>query len=454
MKFQLAIIGSPGSGKTVLTTVLSRYLSSHSDKVYMNPKAGDKYEGNNFMTIPTISYINETLDILHRGEWTISGTAQGTSYDLGYELHIGKNAYEMKLLDSPGEDLQRIWMSYDRTTLSAFQQGLCNYILSSNVVVLVVNLDHFADAPTLIVRGENENVLKETVDNLVKAGVCHHILVCFTAYDKYKAYIDHTYAGNFFQYLESELPMFYRSLGVAGKTVVRDYTEYGKGQKMVRLKCVAVAPVIAQQPAPEINPDRFWKPPVGFDVQNSQHSQGIPQIENWLCECEQSERYWDEIECDIARSKKWLEFLSNIAPSIIGACSGILVWILFWNLLVGIRITSVMLLLSTVFLGAPIGTRIGFKAGTNLLVKNKIRVLIYVLMAKKMDSLIRKMDSLIGKITVKKDEEQETAVPSETLTILPRPPGTGGTSTTSPPPSGMGGTAATSGFEAGSEDFD
>ena len=441
MKFQVAIIGSPGSGKTVLTAVLSRYLSSHSDKVYMNPKAGDKCEGKDFKTIPTISYINETLDVLYRGEWATSGTVQGTSYDLGYELHIGKNVYEMKLLDSPGEDLQRIWMSYDRTALSAFQQGLCNYILSSNAVVLVVNLDHFADAPTLTVKSENENVLKEAVDNLVKAGVCHHILVCFTAYDKYKAYIDHTYAGNFIQYLESELPMFHRSFGVAGKTVVRDYTEYGKGQKMVRLKCIAVAPVIAQQPTPEVNPDRFWKPPVGFGVQNSQHSQGIPQIENWLCECEQSERYWDEIECDIARSKKWLEFLSNIAPTIIGACCGFFVWLLFWDLFVGIRITFVMLLLSSVFLGAPIGAIVGFKAGVNLFVKNQTKVLINALMTKKMDSLIKKMDSFIGKVAMKKGEKQETAVPCETSTALPRPSGTRGT-------------AATSGSEAGSENFD
>ena len=265
MKFQLAIIGSPGSGKTVLTAVLSQYLSSHSDKMYMNPKAGIKYEGRDSKTIPTITYISERLDTLHRGEW-VTGTEQDTSYDLGYALHIGDNAYEMKLLDSPGEDLQSIWMSYDRSELSTFQQDLRNYILSSNVVMLVVNLDHFADAPTQTVRSENENVLKEAVDNLVETGVCHYILVCFTAYDKYKAYFDQAYDGDFVQYLRKELPMFFRSFELARKKILRDYTEYSKGQKKIRFGCVAVAPVIAQQPAPGINPDRAGKPPIGFAI--------------------------------------------------------------------------------------------------------------------------------------------------------------------------------------------
>jgi len=129
-------------------------------------------------------------------------------------------------------------------------------------------------------------------------------------------------------------------------------------------------------------------------------------------------------------------------------------WLLFWNLFVGIRITSVMLLLSSLFLGAPIGARIGFKAGANLLVKNQIKIIINVLLAKKMDSLIKKMDSLIGKIAVKKDKEHETAVPTGTLTTPLCPSGTDGTSTASPRPSETEGTAATSGSEAGSEDFD
>ena len=453
MKFQLAIIGSPGSGKTVLSAVLSRYLSSHFDKAYMNPKAGDKYEGNRSEIIPTISYVNKMLEAFQKGEWA-PASGPGTSYDLGYDLHIGNNAYKMKLLDSPGEDLQKIWMSYDKTLLSPFQQKLFDYVLSSNVVMLVVNLDHFADAPTDIVKSENENVLKESLDHLVEAGVCHYILICFTAYDKYEAYIDQTYDGNFIQYLEKELPMFYRSFKLARKKVVRDYTEYGKGQKMIRLECIAVAPVIAQQPAPEINPERYWKPPIGFDVQNSQHSQGIPQIGNWLCECEQSERDWDEIECGKAGREKWAEFLSKAGPAVIATCCGLLAW-LFLGLFLGICITSIMLWC-------------GYKTQAGLLVKNRIQALTNTLLTKalmtqKIDPLIRKMDSLTGKIAMKEDKEQEPAVPGGTSTAPspssdtggtstapPHPSGTSGTSTAPPRPSSTGGTAATS----GSEDFD
>jgi GTPase SAR1 family protein len=425
MKFQVAIIGSPSSGKTVLTAVLSRYLSGYSDRVYMNPKAAYRYTETGVVEQPTISYVNQILEILHRGEWP-QGTEQGQKFELGFKLYIDGNEYEMKLLDSPGEDLKAVWINYDRTALTPFRRKLFDYILSSNVVVLIVNLDHFADAETLTARGEAENILKEAVDNLTEGGVCHYILVCFTAYDKYKAYIDQTYGGSFINYLRGELPTFYRSCEVAAKTVVRDYSEHGFDSKSITVDCIAVAPVIAQRPASGINPDRMGKPPVGFDVRNKRHSWGIPQIADWLYKCEQSERDWSDVEEKIKGGKKQSEVVSyRIIPIVLGTLSGLLVWFLLSDLILGSSVTSVTLLLSSIFCGSPVG------AGIGLLIGDKLKV------------------SITGKdgFVFKKDRSN-AAEEQEEESITPRPKYTGTTSTAPPRLSGTGGTAATSGSEA------
>ena len=449
MKFQVAIIGSPGSGKTVLTAVLSRYLSGHADRVYMNPKGAYRYTETNVETLSTISYVNGMLDTLHNGKWP-QGTEQNQKFELGFELHISGNTYGMKLLDSPGEDLKAIWTNYDRTALRSFQKKLFDYILSSNVVVLIVNLDHFADATSFTEKGENENVLKEAVDNLVQGGVCHYVLVCFTAYDKYKATIDQTYGGNFINYLREELPMFFRSCQVAGAKVVHDYTEHGYGQKKILLDCIALAPVIEQRPTPGMNPDRFGKPPIGFDIKNPRHSWGIKQIADWLCKCEQWERHWNQVAEKVEGGKETHDFLLyRIAPIVIGAIVGVLSWLVLTGGIAGHTIITVTRLVNSLFWGMPIGAAIGFLVG------DKLKVLVT-----KKDGFLFKKDR------GEKDEQQEEPTTSRptgtggtstassrssgtggTSTPPPRSSGTSGTSTPPPRPSGTGGTAASSGSE-------
>jgi hypothetical protein len=428
MAFQVAIIGSPGSGKTVLTAVLSRYLSGHHDRIYMNPKGACEYIGNDTKQISTFSYISRTMEALHVGNW--AGRTEGANKcELGFELHIDGNVYEMKLLDSAGEDLQKIGQTYDETELNPFQKKLLKYIESSNVVVIIVNLDHFAGAPTQARRDANENVIKEMVDKLVKAKTCHYILVCFTAYDKHKATITQTYGNNNFNgYLRGELPMFYRSCEVATNTVVRDYGDYG--QKRIVVESVPVAPVIEQRPDPKISSDRYGKPPIGFDVRNKQHSQGIPYMADWLYKCEQEERRWSDVEDDIKRGKKWEKILSyRVAPIVIGAACGLLALVLL----------SSTLIVSLIF-GMPIGAGIGFLAG------DKLKVIFT-----KRDGLVFKYirgDEDDYEEYEEQEEEQETPRPKYTggTSTAPRPSGAGGTSS-APRPSRTSGTGATAGEE-------
>ena len=399
----------------------------------MNPKGARKYVGKTSETVPTISLVLEMLDDLHGGQWPRRTEGDNKS-ELGFELCIGGNAYEMKLLDSAGEDLQRIGLEYEKTNLTPFRQELYKYIISSNVVVLIVNLDHFADAPSLKARGENENVLKEIVDNLVQAGMCHYILVCFTAYDKYEAHIRQTYGGDFIRYLRDELPMFYRSCDVASKKVIRDYADYGFAPKMIRLECIAVAPVIAQKPSDGVNPDRIGKPPIGFDVRKTQHSMGMEQMADWLYSCEQSERGWSNVDGIIERRQELFKFLMyRLFPISIGAFVVVIMSLFLANFATTITTDT---LFNTFFFGAPLGAAIGFLIG------DKIKVL-----AMQKDGIIFKKTH-----SDEEQEESETSGTAETPGASSHKSGTGKSSRKtgaggSSHSSGTGGGAATSGSE-------
>ncbi|MDR1925071.1 MAG: hypothetical protein LBQ66_11930 [Planctomycetaceae bacterium] len=417
----------------MLTAVLSRYLAGHSDKVYMNPKAGYEFIGNTVETKPTISYISSVLETLNNGQWP-AGTEIDKKYELGFELHIGGSTYEMQLLDSAGEDLKRIGITYDKTKLTAFQQKLFKYLMSSNVVIMIVNLDDFADARTLTQRSDCENTLKEAVDNLAKTGVCHHILVCFTAYDKYKAQIDQYRNGAdspLMEYLRRELPLFYHSCAMAARKVVLDYTEYDPSWKKVcDIKCIAVAPVIEERPNPRINPERYGKPPIGFDIRNTGHCWGMQQIADWLCKCEESNLLWAAIEEDIRRAKRQSDIISyRVFPILVSMALGVAACLLLDS--ENTTITFSFLVKSFMF-GGGIGTGIGFLVGD------------------KLKALIAKKDGIVFKKNRSDEEREESSTSPSTgsaSTAPPRPSDAGGTSTAPPRPSGTGGTSATSGSE-------
>jgi len=321
--------------------------------------------------------------------------------------------------------------------------------------------------------------------------VCHHILVCFTAYDKYKAHIDQNYGGGLINYLRSELPMFYRSCEAASRTVVRDYTEYDnyggslvsslrnylrselsmfyrsckdasrtvvrdcteyeKGrQKLVSVKCIAAAPVIAQRPTAEVKHERVGKPPIGFDIRNKKHSWGIEQIEKWLCECEQSERKWSMIDEEMENHIERLKIIIyRVLPIVTGTVLGFCVPFCLTLLNVNHALTFtkyVFLFFKCLIFGGGIGAGLGFLAGD----KAKVS--------------ITQTDGFVFKETTSTDnsngdeEQDESATGTGGTSTGSRSyetwkkrywqtNGTGGTSTASPSPSRRGGTS-------GSVDFD
>ncbi|MDR2706600.1 MAG: hypothetical protein LBC02_12545 [Planctomycetaceae bacterium] len=199
---QIAIVGTEGSGKTILASVLAKRMSSNTEgNIFLHPRGWE-----------TAEYVEKVWNVLNNGEWWKS-TEAGYTFELQWTLHIGQLSVPMKLIDSAGQDLRELFSknTYKQKNLSGIQRELLDYIQTASVVILVVNLLHFRGEPDGLKRKQNEFVLKEVIDMFAADSKHQDIAVVFTAWDLYYADITKNY-GNFTNYLQKELPQLYNAM--------------------------------------------------------------------------------------------------------------------------------------------------------------------------------------------------------------------------------------------------
>lgn len=136
MAKNIAIVGTQGAGKTVLTTMLAKYLSTPRNGVVLIPESTEIAE-----------YIELNFWKLQRGEWLDSTNDQKP---LSWKLRIpGREDQPLTLLDCPGEDIQRLFAKrqFDnrKTGESKRDRELVDYLLSASKVLLLINLSDFLD---------------------------------------------------------------------------------------------------------------------------------------------------------------------------------------------------------------------------------------------------------------------------------------------------------------------
>ncbi|MDR2116516.1 MAG: hypothetical protein LBP87_09055 [Planctomycetaceae bacterium] len=190
---QIAIVGTEGSGKTVLATVWAKRMTQRKDKIFLDPKGFN-----------TGMYVEKVWATLNRGEWNES-TAPGTKFELEWNLQIADNAYPVKLIDVAGQDLRNLFAferHKNRNGLYEIESVILNYLVNSSLVVFVVNLQDFVGEPDEMKRKENEFTLKEIIDKFTANENQQDIIIVFTAYDLYEAEIKKH--GNLEQYIKEE----------------------------------------------------------------------------------------------------------------------------------------------------------------------------------------------------------------------------------------------------------
>jgi GTPase SAR1 family protein len=249
---QIAIIGTEGSGKTVLATVWAKMLSDSVGDVFLLPKG-----------MQTAMYVEKAWNTLYKvGEW-LPSTPPGQQFELQWDLHIKGQRCAVELIDVAGQDLRKLFY-YDRyktSGLSEHEIGIINYLQTSTVIVFVVNLRDFIGESDYVKKKENELILKEFLDGYAADNKQQHIAIVFTAWDQYGSGINKKY-GSFQNYVQKELSLLYNAAKIA----------YQSGDVLYFFPVAAVAETEIKTQDGKAR----RKPKPGFE------SFGLDKLNNWL----------------------------------------------------------------------------------------------------------------------------------------------------------------------------
>ena len=210
----IAIIGTEGSGKTILATVWARQLAhSTESRLFLS-----------YQTIDTERYVERAWENLNSGHW-LPSTPQGSRIELEWQLQFGTFKCPIKLIDLPGQDL-RNFFSGNYNTLSTDTRELFEYVSSASIVFAVVNLERILKEQ----QSEDRIVMSEIVRFLSTNAEAQHLYFVFTAWDKVAETVLGDY-GSLTDYIKTKLTPFYR-------TCEKAWNQVGKG-----IYFLTVAPV-------------------------------------------------------------------------------------------------------------------------------------------------------------------------------------------------------------------
>jgi len=175
----IAIIGTEGSGKTVLTTTLAKRLSTIDSRgVFLNPQG-----------VGTLKYVEKVWQTLQQGDWPPS-TPPGQLFQLRWKLEIvGEMESEVRLVDAAGQDL-RLLFGEDRVSdigsLPEALRQLAEYCRCADIVLFLINLKDFTGQGNPQQRTENEAAIKGAMDYLNGDGRSRRFCLIFTQVDLYR----------------------------------------------------------------------------------------------------------------------------------------------------------------------------------------------------------------------------------------------------------------------------
>lgn len=167
----VAIIGTEGAGKTVFITTLAHLLMQ---------KAIRGISLRAFQNAATFKYIEKNWHRLQNREWP-DHTAAGKSPDLKWSLRIdGKPSGNLRVLDASGHDIRTIFADDNIVSSETFPEALkkiAEYCRTSDVAVLVVNLEDYEKRLVSTDHIDNEAVLMSVLDYLESHGKQHCIVL-------------------------------------------------------------------------------------------------------------------------------------------------------------------------------------------------------------------------------------------------------------------------------------
>lgn len=181
---RIAIIGTEGSGKTVLITMLAkRFSQANESSLFLNP-----------LDATTLRFVERNYHILASGDWPPSSPV-GQLFNLHWRLEKGGSPEwfcEIRLADSAGQDLRRVFGD-DQPLESLPDQlkVLAEYSRQADIVICLVNLKDFRGEPDDMRRTDNEAVIKSALDYLISdATRQRHLCLLFTQADLFRQFAE------------------------------------------------------------------------------------------------------------------------------------------------------------------------------------------------------------------------------------------------------------------------
>lgn len=214
----IAVVGTEGSGKTVLVTMLAKQFA----------RVGDKGLALSPANRATASYVERNWATLQDQEWPAS-TTPGDLINLCWTLWDDDDCYEFRVADCAGQDL-RLLFSEERINslaeLPAELQAVAAQVRSADVVLLLANLRDSIGESNPERRLANEWVVRGALDSITGRTPAPKCAVVFTQIDQFEAVLQKH--GSWKQVAREFLPHVYDAYLASGKVELLSVSAIGR----------------------------------------------------------------------------------------------------------------------------------------------------------------------------------------------------------------------------------
>jgi GTPase SAR1 family protein len=200
---QIALVGTQGSGKTVLTTVLATRLQTETEDGLLMFPLDD-----------THSRIDGWMDELLAGRW-LPSTPPGTLIKLHWNLHIKDDVIPMWMFDSAGQDLTKLFSNggYRDDYLSETDRKFVDeHINNATILLILLNprdfLSKSGGQSDKKRQRENIQTIGDALAFLEGGDKERRIAFLLTAWDEYGEEVNTKYGG-VEEFIRQELPVLH-----------------------------------------------------------------------------------------------------------------------------------------------------------------------------------------------------------------------------------------------------
>ena len=205
----IAVVGTEGSGKTVLLTTLAKRFSDGTGGIIISPQ-----------NRATNKFVEEVWTTLNSKEWPPT-TPPGDLIQLHWKVEVGKGQVgHMTVNDCAGQDLRYLFAEEGVTdpTLGPKIRALVESVQKADVVLFVVNLRDFVAENDRERLTDNQWFLQHAMEFIKRSGAHKQFCLVFTQADQYPTYLKQH--GSWKEVARSRLPQVFGAYLKQGRVEV------------------------------------------------------------------------------------------------------------------------------------------------------------------------------------------------------------------------------------------